>query len=54
MEDKIKEAIDLLRKNDYVVVKMTDRMNEDADKCAETGYGECTSCSCFICAAGLE
>lgn len=54
MEDKIKEAIDLLRKNDYVVVKIKDRMNEDADKCAETGYGDCTSCSCFICAAGLE
>ena len=32
MEEKIKEAIELLRKNDYVVVKMTDRMN----KCAES------------------
>lgn len=54
MEDKIKEAIELLKKNDYVVVKMTDRMNKDADKCSETGYGDCTCCSCFICAAGLE
>lgn len=54
MEDKIKEAIDLLRKNDYVVVKMTDRMNECADKCAELGYGDCMDCPCFICAGGNE
>ena len=54
MKDKIKEAIDLLRKNDYVVVKMTDRMNECADKCAETGYGDCMDCPCFICAGGNE
>lgn len=54
MEDKIKEAIELLRKYDYVVVKFDNEMHEDADKCAETGYGDCTCCSCFICAAGLE
>ena len=54
MEEKIKEAIELLRKNDYVVVKYDNKMHEDADKCAETGYGDCSCCSCFICAAGLE
>ena len=54
MEEKIREAIELLRKNDYVVVKMTNRMYEDADRCSETGYGDCMNCSCFICAAGIE
>lgn len=54
MEEEIKKAIELLKKNDYVVEKMTERMNEDADKCAECGYGDCMECSCFICAAGLE
>ncbi len=54
MEDKIKEAIDLLRKNDYIVVKMTDRMNKCADECAESGYGDCMDCPCFICAGGND
>lgn len=49
MEDKIKEAIDLLRKNDYVVVKITDGMNKYTDACA-SGYGNCIDCPCFICA----
>lgn len=54
MEDDIKKAIELLKNNDYIVIKMTQRMNEAADRCAETGYGECMDCPCFICAAGLE
>lgn len=54
MEEKIKEAIELLQKNGYVVKKFTSRMDEDADRCSETGYGDCMSCSCFICAAGIE
>ena len=54
MESKIKEAIELLQKNGYVVKKFTDTMNDDANKCAETGYGDCTTCSCFVCLAGIE
>lgn len=54
MDKKIKEAIELLRKNDYVVVKFDNDMHEDADRCLQTGYGDCTCCSCFICACGNE
>ena len=54
MEEEIKKAIELLRKNDYVVTKINDQMNKDADGCAESGCGDCMYCSCFICAAGIE
>ncbi len=54
MDEDIKKAIDLLESNDYIIIKMTQSMYEAADECAETGYGDCTGCPCFICAAGLE
>lgn len=54
MEEDIKKAIDLLKSNGYIVRKMTQSMDEAADRCAETGYGDCMDCPCFICAVGLE
>lgn len=54
MEERIKEAIELLQKNNYVVKKFTSEMDEDSDSCAESGYGDCMSCSCFVCMAGIE
>ena len=54
LEERIKEAIELLRENGYIVNKLTEKMMDEADKCAECGYGDCMTCSCFICAAGIE
>jgi hypothetical protein len=54
MEEDIKKAIELLERNNYFVKKISDKMNEDADACAEQGCGDCMYCSCFICAAGIE
>lgn len=33
MDDKMKEAIQLLRDNDYIVKKFTKSMKKDADDC---------------------
>ena len=54
MEEEIKKAIELLRKNDYIVRKYTEEMDKDAEGCLESGCGDCMYCSCFICAAGIE
>ena len=43
-------AISLLRKEGYVVKKLTKPMKEDAQKCEDCGYaGDCSSCACSIC-----
>lgn len=43
------KAKDLLRKDGYVVKKITKIMEEDAKACEECDYeGDCTSCSCSI------
>lgn len=52
-EDKIKEAIHLLRANNYIVKKFTKPMEADANECArmeeEGQQMECCGCSCSIC-----
>ncbi len=54
MEERIKDAIELLRNNGYMVKKFTSKMDEDADSCVEARCGDCMSCSCFVCMAGIE
>lgn len=50
MDDKIKQAIELLHNNGYVVKKFTKAMERDADKCCESGGdGDCLGCSCSVC-----
>lgn len=56
IQKEIEKAIELLRKNNYLVEKLPNEeaMNKDADKCVETSCGDCMECACFICAAGVE
>jgi hypothetical protein len=50
MEDKLKEAIDLLRENDYAVTKLSKSQIEDRKECGELeGDKECFGCSCSDC-----
>lgn len=53
MEDKIKEAITLLRANGYVVKKWTPAMERDADECErmdiEGQSKDCCGCACSVC-----
>lgn len=50
MEDKIKEAIILLRGNDYAVMKLSPSQIEDMDDCeAQNFEKDCTGCSCSCC-----
>ena len=53
MTNEIKEAIALLRKNDYIVRKITKDMAEDSNECekmSDTGdYKDCGGCSCNVC-----
>ena len=53
MEEEIKEAIELLRNNGYVVKKLTKAMKEDCARCEkmqEQGEDmECFECACSIC-----
>lgn len=54
MEDKIQEAIDLLRNNGYFVTKIPDDddLCGEAEFCCRTGYGECLRCNCYVCLLG--
>ncbi|MCI5918166.1 MAG: hypothetical protein MRZ75_02395 [Roseburia sp.] len=54
MEEKIKEAIELLRSNDYFITKIPKNLCETAEECCETGTGECMDCSCFVCIIGND
>lgn len=50
MDEKIKEAIQLLRDNGYIVKKLTPLMIEDSDECeASDGSKDCLGCSCSLC-----
>lgn len=50
MEEKIKEAINLLQENGYVVTKLTKAMERDSDRCEACGFeSDCSSCACSIC-----
>lgn len=53
MDENIKAAIELLRENDYVVIKKTQSMKDDMDACAEMSSKgqnmDCFSCACNIC-----
>lgn len=50
MDDKIKEAIKLLRENGYIVRKLSKTQQEDADECETLdGDKECFGCSCSVC-----
>lgn len=53
MENNIKEAIRLLKENDYVVIKLTEEMKRDIDDCNESDCSkDCTCCSCNMCIIG--
>lgn len=54
MEEKIKEAVSLLRANGYFVRKIPEKLCSTAEECCETGHGECLDCSCFACMIGNE
>lgn len=50
MNEKIKEAKELLKKEGYIIIKPSEQQKKDAEKCAETCYaGDCLGCSCSIC-----
>ena len=53
MEDKIKDAIKLLKSNGYIVHRWTQAMDEAADRCvemeAECKNMDCDSCPCSVC-----
>jgi len=47
---KILEAIDLLRENDYAVIKLSECQLSDSKKCEESGFEkDCSECSCSAC-----
>ena len=54
MEDKIKEAITLLRQNNYIVVKWNEEMEEDSDRCINGEEMLCSDCACHVCTAGCD
>lgn len=54
MEEKINEAIKLLRKNGYFVKKIPEDIGEEAEECCSTGCGDCINCDCFVCMIGNE
>ena len=46
----IKEAKKLLQENNYIVIKMTEQMDRDANECeASNGSKDCSECSCNLC-----
>ena len=48
--EAIEEAKKLLRKNGYVVKKLTKGQLEDAEDCEKCGFaGDCSECRCSIC-----
>lgn len=53
MDGNLQKAKELLRANGYIVTKITDQMNKDADECVEMMENgqdkECFGCSCNIC-----
>ena len=50
MEDKIKEAKDLLMKNGYIVIKLSKGQEKDSEACGASGFeSDCTACSCSVC-----
>lgn len=54
MEQKIKDAITLLKENGYFVTKMPEKLNNTAKTCCETDCGDCMECNCFVCMLGNE
>ena len=55
LEEKIKDAIKLLRANEYIVKKWTPAMKHDADECErmddEGESKDCCGCACSVCLA---
>jgi len=52
MEDKIKEAIEILIDNGYIVKRLTKQMKCDMDECEKSnGEKECFGCACSVCIA---
>ena len=50
MDDKINEAIKLLRDNDYVVIRLSKSQRDDMAECEESDFEkDCTGCSCSCC-----
>lgn len=50
MTEKIREAIQLLRQNDYLVIKLSANNKKDIAQCCELGdKKDCTCCSCSVC-----
>ena len=53
LEEKIKEAKELLLTNGYSVKKLTQTMKDDLDECNRLeGDKDCSICSCSICIVG--
>lgn len=49
-KEKIEDAIKLLRRNGYVVKKISKSQLEDARVCEDCDFeGDCSECSCSIC-----
>jgi hypothetical protein len=49
-ENRIVEAIKLLRENGYIVKKFTKEMELDSDKCeSSNGNKDCMGCACSVC-----
>lgn len=53
MNDRIEEAIKLLRQNGYIIKKWTKRMEDDANECVvmeeQNKEKDCCGCACSIC-----
>lgn len=53
MDNEIKDAIELLKKNGYIIKKLTKAMKEDCIRCVEMSDKgedmECFECACSIC-----
>jgi len=52
MNEEIRNAIDLLRKNNYIVIKITEQMIKDYMDCNDVNkdtHKNCPDCSCKFC-----
>lgn len=47
---ELKEALEIVKKEGYIVMKPSKRQEEDSIECEESGCTkECIECSCSIC-----
>lgn len=53
MEEKIIEAIKLLKENGYFVRKIPKDIGKTAEECCHSSCGDCMECKCFACMLGI-